>query len=176
VSKLFPGTHIYEVEYRCSCCGKLPPNFYIDGEISIEYAILFSCFEQIRDGYGNLYGLKNGKAIPINRGYSCSKHQLHIFLRKVREKYGALSDENIIKIINETSMTPYSVHIFGIALDIMPPIADIFKVVQIAKKTKPKLRIGWKAYQNNFHPHIHIDVGWMICPKYSKKLREGAEW
>ena len=168
MNKVFPGTHIYEVEYRCQCCGKLPPNFYIDGEISIEYVIIFSSFEQMREGYG--------APLKITRGYSCTQHQLHIFLKEVRKKYGDLSDENIIKIIKETSMTPYSVHPFGVALDIQPPIKDFLKVVDLAKRVKPKLRIGWKSYQTNPRPHIHIDAGWMICPKYSRKLRQGAEW
>jgi len=165
MDKLIPGTHIYWAEYRCDCCGELPPDFDIENK---NYWLLFGCFEDIRRAYGS--------PIYISRGYSCSKHQLFIYLSLVLKKYKSLSDETIIRIINDSSMTPFSVHLFGLALDLVPPKEDIPEIVKIAKRVKPKLRIGWKAYQGNQRPHIHIDLGYLMNPRYSKHLREEAEW
>lgn len=168
MDKLIPGTHIYWVEYRCQHCGKLPPDFYvrIDGkEINLKYMFLFSAFEWIRGEYDN-------KPIPITRGYSCTDQQLFIFLSKVRKKYGGKLDQaTILKIAADPTMTPFSEHVFGLALDLKPPSEDLPEVLEIARRARPKLRIG-------FYPgsHIHIGVGYRISPRYSRKLREGAEW
>jgi len=154
MSRFFSKTHIYEVEYRCQCCGKLPPYFYVkvgdEKEISIEYVMLFSAFEEIRK--------QLGKPIVINSGYRCEKHQMYLYK-------------------NGISLTPYSTHFFGLALDLKAKDKDeAMKIVKIAKTIKPKLRIGWKAYIEKERPWVHIDVGYLICPKFSKKLREEAEW
>jgi len=160
-----PGTHIYWAEYRCSCCGGLPPDFETDNQ---NYWALFGCFEDIRRPYGG--------PIPISRGYSCTKQQLFIYFHLVLNKYKDLTTETIIQIINDPTMTPISTHPFGLALDLAPPVADIPRVIEIAKKVRPRLRIGYRAYQTNRRPHIHIDLGYRINPRYSAKLREGAEW
>lgn len=130
--------------------------------------MLFSCFEQIREKYG--------KPIIISRGYSCAKHHLYIYLEKVRSRYGLLSKKNIPDIINTAGLTPYSVHIFGLALDMIPPSKDILEIARIAREVRPRLRIGVKAYEKNIRPHIHIDLGYKINPRFSAHLREGAEW
>ena len=171
MDKLIPQTHIYWVEYKCLCCSKLPPDFYLDirtKEIGFLYQMLFSCFEQIRQEYG--------KPIIISRGYSCTKHHLYIYLEKLRPKYGLLSKQNIIEIIKNPGLTPYSVHIFGLALDLIPPQEDIPQIVEIAKTVKPKLRIGVKAYERNIRPHIHIDLGYKISPRFNTHLHDRAEW
>ena len=167
--KYLRETKIRIIDYRCECCGGLPPNLYVDREMSIEYALFLNAYKLICDEYG--------KEIPITRGYSCSKHNTFIFLKKVKDKYGPLNDEKIIQIINNSSMTPFSVHPFGLALDIQPDNKEeIEKVVKIAKKIKPKLRIGWRGYLSNVRPHIHIDMGFLITPRWSNALIEGMEW
>ena len=130
--------------------------------------MLFSSFEEIRKKYG--------KPIIITRGYSCTKHHLYIFLRKIKQKYPFLSEEKILEIIKNKGLTPYSVHIFGLALDLLPPEKDTQKVVGIAQRVKPSVRVGWKSYRKNVRPHVHIDRGFKIMPRYSRHLREGAEW
>jgi len=160
-----PDTHILWVEYRCQHCGKLPPDFYLTGKvINQKYMRLFNTHSRIRERYGH--------PLLVTRGYSCEIHQLHIFLRKVRAKYGEkLTPETIVRIINDPTMTPFSVHIFGIALDIKPPKKDLAEMRKIILETEPELRIG-KSYTT----HIHIDRGFEIDPQYSEKLRQGARW
>jgi len=150
MSKQFPGIHISREEYCCKCCGQLPPDFYNEeNEPSIEYILLFNCFEEIRQIYG--------KPIPISSGFRCVSHELELFAR-------------------HEIQSPVSVHIFGLALDIVPPKEDIEKVVKIARIVTPTPRIGWHDYLPHPTPHIHLDVGWMIIPRWSKDLVKGVEW
>jgi len=171
VDKLIPQTHIFWVEYKCLCCGNLPPDFYLDKktkEIGFLYQMLFSCFEQIREA--------QDEPIIISRGYSCTKHHLYLYLERLRRKYTFLSKEKILDIINNKGLTPFSTHIFGLALDLLPLPKDIPRIVKIAREIEPKLRIGVKAYENNVRPHVHIDLGYKMYPRFSTHLREGAEW
>jgi uncharacterized protein YcbK (DUF882 family) len=141
--------YILEVEYRCNHCGALPVDFYKDREISIEYISLFESFGRIREEYG--------KPIPITSGYRCTEHQIYLYEQGI-------------------SSTPYSTHIFGLALDLCPPKEDIEKIVKIASKIEPKLRIGWRKYLNSAIPHVHIDNAYLIIPRYSKNLNPGVKW
>lgn len=167
---MIPGTHIYWSEYTCNHCGKLPPDFYNeDGEISIEYVMLFRIFEFVREGIG--------KPLKITRGYSCTDHQIYLYLHAIRKKYHNLNGEKIIQIGNDPTITPYSAHIFGLGLDVLPKNKeDREKVIGLLKQAKPLPRIGHKAYENNKYPHIHFDIAYMMTPRYSKKLRKGAKW
>jgi uncharacterized protein YcbK (DUF882 family) len=148
-NKKFVSEHISLAEYRCSCCQKIPPDFKKGNEMSIEYILLFAYFEEIR--------LEYGKAIPISSGYRCPAHQLELYRKK-------------------KSVTPYSVHLFGLALDMVIPPGDIERVVKIVKETTPDMRVGWRAYKNNPTPHVHCDVGYLIIPRWSLQLRKGGEW
>ena len=171
MDKYIPDTHICWVEYKCLCCGQLPPDFYIDKktkEIGFVYQMLFSCYEQI-------LGAQDGE-ILISRGYSCTKHHLYLYLDRLRRLHAPLTKEKILDIIKDKTSTPYSTHIFGLALDLLPPPANIPRIVKIAKEVVPKLRTGYKGYENNVHPHIHIDLGYKMYPRFSKHLRAGAEW
>ena len=171
MDKAIPGTHIYWVEYRCLCCGSLPPDFYLDKktkEISALYQVLFDCFEQIRQA--------QNEPILITRGYSCTKHHLYLYLERLRRTYTYLTKEKILAIIKNKGLTPYSTHIFGLALDLLPQPKDISRIVEIAKEIEPKLRIGYKGYRDNKYPHVHIDLGYKMYPRFSKHLRENATW
>lgn len=145
----FVSEHILASEFRCPCCGKLPPDFNRDGERGIEYTLLFAYFEEIRLGYG--------KAIPITSGYRCLKHQMDLYKRG-------------------KSPSPYSVHVFGLALDLVVPAGGIDRLVEIAQETVPELRIGWRGYKKNKIPHVHIDVGYLITPRWATQLRKGTRW
>jgi uncharacterized protein YcbK (DUF882 family) len=57
--------HISVEEYRCRCCGCLPPSWNGD-EPAEAHKRLFSAFEDIRYEWG--------KPIIINSGYRCMKH------------------------------------------------------------------------------------------------------
>ena len=61
--------HISEEEYRCKCCGKLPP-LLRNGQIPDIYRLFFEDFEDIRQEYG--------LPIIINSGYRCIKHNTEI--------------------------------------------------------------------------------------------------
>jgi hypothetical protein len=63
MSKYIEGTHITWDEYKCRHCGALPPDFYKDGEISVEYYMIFQAFELIRGAWG--------EPITVNSGYRC---------------------------------------------------------------------------------------------------------
>jgi len=169
-NKYIPGTHILWSEYRCSCCGRLPTGFFeVDDGISIEFMMLFKSFETIRKKLGN-------KPLRITRGYTCPEHQIEIYLQQIIKKYGSLSFGKIPEIARDKTITPFSVHPFGLAFDILPKTDQRQKLIEEARMIKPKLRIGHKVYEGNENPHVHIDHGHMITPKFSEKLREGAEW
>lgn len=167
MADFFPGTHIYIAEYRCDCCGKLPPDFYIkvNGKpyINPTYQLLFYQYEKLIKEYG--------ERIPIGRGYSCTKKQLYIYLNGILMKYGEKWRDKIVDILNDKTMTPFSVHPFGLALDVGNERFDLAKIASILKRFKPKPRIG-----SSYKSHVHFDHGWKVTPRYSRKLREGAKW
>lgn len=168
--KFIPGTHILWSEYKCKCCGRLPVGFYSNpDEISIEYMMLFKGFEFIRARLGN-------EPLSVTRGYTCEEHQIEIYLELILKKYKELTRNNISKIAWDKTMTALSIHLFGLALDILPKKEKRVEAIKAAKQFSPKFRIGHKAYEDNDNPHIHTDLGHLITPKFSKKLREGAEW
>lgn len=55
--------HILDSEYRCSCCGLLPPGFDIDDS---KFQCLFTTFWLIRTAWG--------KPLVISSGYRCKQH------------------------------------------------------------------------------------------------------
>lgn len=57
--------HISKAEYRCKCCGTMPPAFK-GSEMPNCYEWFFEDFEDIR--------LEYGKPIPISSGYRCPVH------------------------------------------------------------------------------------------------------
>ncbi len=161
--------HISEGEYRCKHCGKLPPAFYAPGtmEISAEYLAMFACYEGLRAAYG--------APIPVSRGYSCPAHNTELYLRSVVNLHG-LSLADVLAIARDTRITPFGVHPFGLALDLVPPKEDIPKVVKLARLNNFKPRIGWQLYQKNAVPHVHIDLGFLVVPIWNVSLRPGEEW
>ena len=176
MERYIPNTHILWAEYRCHHCGEIPPDFYIAPKIiNLKYMRLFQAHSRIRE--------KCGRPVGVSRGYSCTNHQLYIFLNKVVEKYGrTLSSEMILRIINDPTMTPFSVHPFGLALDLIPWGIDpekewkryqeeLERIRRAAQEIESELRIG-RSYER----HVHIDRGFEIDPRYSVSLREGARW
>lgn len=61
-----------------------------------------------------------------------------------------------------------SVHLFGLALDLA---VDPQGFAALVEREFPELRMGTYA-----DGHIHIDVGYLISPRYSTDLIEGARW
>ncbi len=165
------STHITREEYSCRYCGAFPPVFLsTDGVIGEEYAMLFRCFEHIRKALGN-------KPITITRGYTCPQHELEIYFDLMRKKYDVdfvLHTAEVIK--KERNITPFSVHIFGLALDLDAPGKMGDKIVKAARTFNPAPRIGWKMYQGNESPHVHVDFGFLILPSFSPSLRSAVEW
>lgn len=155
MSKKYLAEFITYDEYQCSCCKRLPPLFYHDDGgrkdvVPYIYKEFFDIFREIRERWG--------KAIPITSGYRCIKYQ--------RELY----DEGI-------SSAVISVHNFGLALDL--DAKDEYEVkgmVRAIKDICPELRIGFQAYLYRGQSLVHIDVGYLIVPPYSKKLYRGARW
>lgn len=141
-------------EFQCHHCNKLPPAFYHDGErrgdVPYIYKEFFDIFKCIRTEWG--------RAIPITSGYRCVEKQKNLYNQGI-------------------SSALISVHNFGLALDLQ--ISDEYEVKSMVKLIKgicPELRIGWKTYLHRGQSFIHIDVGYLITPSYSRKLERGAEW
>jgi hypothetical protein len=152
-------THILLSEYACKHCGALPPGLRdLDGDIHIEYQVLFRAYEQIREKRG-------GVPLAVISGYRCEAHQ--------QAEYDAWvlgGEKGAIHAL-------FSVHLFGLALDLgAVSKVDQIGIVKLARELKPQPRIGWKQYQDAGIYTVHIDYGYLIEPIYSKDLVAGAEW
>lgn len=155
MSKKYIAPYILMKEYECSHCSRLPPAFYHDDGGRKDYPPyvykeFFDIFKEIRE--------KWGKPIPITSGYRCIKHQRNLY------------DQGI-------SSAVISVHDFGLALDLA--CSDEYEVksmVKLIERVCPELRIGHMAYLHRGQSLVHIDIGYMINPPYSKKLYRGARW
>ncbi len=141
--------YILKSEYACRHCGALPPGLDLTS-ISFIYGILFTDFEKIRKQWGS--------PLRISSGYRCPAHQLRLWQRK-------------------ESTTPFSVHIFGLALDInVKTPEEVDSLVSIAGAIDPELRIGYRQYLAKEQTFVHIDIGYLINPIYDISLVEGERW
>ena len=153
MSKYIPDTHILWSEYSCNCCSKLPPYFAhynTWGEIPSNNKVLFTAFELLRS--------QLGEARKITSGYRCPHYQARLHSA------------------GKTS-APISEHNFGYALDVDGKDEDdVREMVRILKGLPIKLRIGWKSYLEKGMTFIHMSIGYLIEPIYSKNLKEIMEW
>ena len=62
----------------------------------------------------------------------------------------------------------WGVHTFGLALDLAVDPTEFAKLVE---RDMPELRMG--VYADG---HVHLDVGWLIRPRWSNDLCQGARW
>lgn len=155
MSKKWIAPYVLVREYECSCCSRLPPEFYYNGGGRVDsppyiYRELFDGFKTIRE--------KWGRPINISSGYRCIKKQ---------------------KELHEQGMTSaiISVHNFGLALDLDNSNEEETKsMVKFIKRFCPDLRLGYRSYLYKGQSFIHIDTGYRISPSYSKKLVRSAEW
>jgi len=136
---------ILEREYRCKCCKKLPVDLFTEeNEPEIGTPFLM-LFKYFQD-----IRQAWGKAIPITSGYRCPE-------RNKAEGGG-----------------PYSIHLFGLALDLdFKDVREVGKVAILIKQIAPDLRIGIYKEAGTF---VHIDVGYYIYPRIDEKWRKGARW
>ena len=146
-------------EYACKHCHRLPFGFLDDDmQMSLEYQVLFEAFEKIRSGRG-------GTSLAVTSGYRCKDHEQAMYDAwvlggKKGEVHGFLS-----------------VHMFGVALDIQAESKkDQERIVALARKLKPKPRIGWKQYQSVGSFIVHIDFGQFIQPSPTESFKAGLEW
>ena len=138
--------YILEKEYRCRCCRKLPPDFYVDGgdlfEHRLEYLMLFKYFQDIREAWG--------KPINITSGYRCPERN--------KDEGGSY----------------LSVHMWGLALDLDCKDDDeVSAMAAVIQGIAPNLRIGIYKGKKTF---IHIDVGYMIQPRALDEWHKRARW
>lgn len=139
--------YITRAEYACRHCDGLPPTLE---ERAYIYEVFFGRFAEIRE--------KWNRPLRISSGYRCTEHQLTLYRQK-------------------KSATPYSVHIFGLALDIdVDTRNEVLSLVDVAEEIDPDMRIGYQDYLNKGQTFVHIDMGYFIGPSYDKKLCEGARW
>lgn len=90
-----------------------------------------------------------GKPILISSGYRCPRYN------------------------REVGGVPYSVHIFGLALDLDFDPKEIHSMSDLIKYNFPFLRIGVYADGKSF---VHIDVGYTINPRLEGEWIEGTTW
>jgi len=137
--------YILQKEFRCRCCGRLPPDFYVDlslGEIALPYLVLFKNFKDVREEWN--------KPTPIRSGYRCEEHNL----REGGERV--------------------SVHMFGLALDLdTDSIGETQRLAALIQRLHPEMRMGVYTGKGTF---IHIDVAYLIFPRYDEKWKEGVRW
>lgn len=98
----------------------------------------FSTLFNIADAIREIYGYP----IPMH-GYRCLKHNANV------------------------TDTEYSVHPFGLALDMKGKAKELAEIVE---QEFPELRMGI------YPKHIHIDVGYLIFPRATEDWHEGARW
>ncbi len=136
--------YILQDEYVCHHCKQFPPSYQKWSVLDFEspFIRLFKAFEQLRESWG--------KAIHIESGYRCSKHNMEI--------KGAV----------------LSTHLFGLALDLNFTTSEETKeFLNLANEKTGYLRIG--TYKNNLRL-IHIDVGYLIYPKAILDWVRGMRW
>ena len=142
-------------EYACSCCHRLPPEFYDERgrlypDVPEMYRKLFKVFRDIREKWGN--------PISITNGYRCLKHQKELYNQG----------------ISTASVSP---HITGLAMDLdFKDHDDTMKAAVMIKKLHPELRIGYKQYLYRGQSFIHIDTAYLVRPHFIPQWREGARW
>ena len=71
---------------------------------------------------------------------------------------------------NEIGGSLASVHMFGLAFDLLPREKSIDMLFNHVENMYPELRIG------KYSTHIHIDNGYKIKPRASHTWQEGARW
>lgn len=158
--KYIGNTHILLAEeYACKHCGKLPPRMLDDdGELNLEYQVLFRGYEEIRSQRG-------GKPLGVTNGYRCLEHEQALYDAWVAAgKPGAIHGF-------------LSAHVFGMALDLAPTSwADQALIVSLARALKPRPRIGWKQYKQAGVLLVHIDYAQLVQPCPTLNFTAGVEW
>lgn len=151
--------YITDKEYRCRCCNKLPVDFYVRGSLGEIAPLYLMLFKYFKD-------IREawGRAIAISSGYRCPKRNI--------SEGGA----------------PYSIHLFGLALDLDCKDPDeTKKMSNLIKGMSPNLRIGTytkpKTHTTKsgakieiIQSFLHVDVGYFIFPRIDERWRKGARW
>lgn len=137
--------YITDKEYRCKCCSKLPVDFYVPNSL-LEIALPYlMLFKYFKD-----IRQAWGEAITISSGYRCPKNN---------KKAGG---------------APYSIHLFGLALDLdCKDVDETVKMSNLIMQIAPNLRMGVYTKKGSF---LHIDVGYYIFPRIDERWRKGARW
>ena len=136
--------YILRSEYRCKCCKKLPVDLFTEeNEPEIGTPFLM-LFKHFED-----IRKAWGRPINISSGFRCPERN--------RAERGLA----------------YSIHLFGLALDLDCNLDEVDKLAKLVKKTAPVLRVG--AYKNH-GSFVHIDLGYFIYPRIDEKWRKGARW
>jgi uncharacterized protein YcbK (DUF882 family) len=104
--------YITLTEYRCPCCGAVPPDLRRDGDMEWPgiYEALFSRFKNIRDSFGG--------PINISSAYRCPAHN---------KKVGGAG---------------LSIHLWGLALDCAVGADKVDRLVTIVESEHPEMRMG----------------------------------
>ena len=69
---------------------------------------------------------------------------------------------------------PFSIHLFGLALDIdAKDIGEVESLVAAVNLTAPNLRMGIYTKAETF---VHIDTGYRIIPRVLRAWHPGARW
>ena len=132
-------------EYLCKCCGDFPVDFFVEKDEAEIATPFLMLFKHFQD-------IREAwsKPIPVTSGYRCPKRNKAV------------------------GGHPYSVHLFGLALDLdCKDEEEVSKMALLIKQIAPNLRKGIYKEAGTF---IHIDVGYYIYPKISRNWSGGVTW
>ncbi len=139
--------YISRADYACRHCGALPVSL-----VDVWHGEGWPTFFQSLFDYFKAIREAWGKEIPITSGHRCWKHPMYVVEKK-----------------------PYGVHPFGLALDLGGGSEQEIKdIADCVERVAPQMRRGINLDPNNLH--CHIDIGYLIYPKYSTALLEGVRW
>ena len=141
---VFDDVHILVSEYRCICCGKLPPDIYSN----IYYHTFFRKWERIRSAWG--------RSVPIskNGGWRCP-NQVYTM------------------IIGKRARAAVSPHSFWALDSDLDGRQETEEYATLANNLYPELRIGYKGYIEDGMSFVHLDQAYLIQPRTSESWVEG---
>jgi len=144
---IFPDVHIYESEYACPCCGRLPPDLYKDQN----YYNFFLKWERIRANWG--------KSIKISKGggWRCTQYQLSLFRR-------------------QRTNAMLSPHFFFALDNDVDTKQEVYDFVKLVEELFPEMRIGYLTYLEKGKTFVHIDTAYLVRPNPTENWREGLRW
>lgn len=144
---IFSNIHISEAEYRCPCCGKLPPDLHVHPV----YFEFFQIWEDLREAW------KRPVKIPKGGGWRCPRYQYSL-------------------ILADKTKATCSPHFFFALDNDFSSRAECVDYLTLIEKRHPELRVGFQAYLEAGKSFVHIDCCYLVEPRPSLTWIRGYRW